>query len=550
MLLVPLIICLGLGGHAGKLALAPAQPALEALGLSPTAYAILASIPLLAGVVAPAIWGSAYTRHEALILILVPFGVFLGNLLLVCAFALDRYTDYSTLSGALTAVGLVVFGISRSGVGVLQHSELARAVPVGLTLAFVFMVACTHAIGMACNAIVPPLVADEGLLGMQLWLLVPSGISAVSGFVLSLHSRSRPANTSRLAPRLPHRSTSTPHHLSLHETPPQDTCRAASAPQPAMLHEQLLPDSASKGCSCANAGDALDRVRAFSEDAPAEEDSETEERRSKIAILLIAVWHAIMLGLCKSFQSVTSGLLVSLGMTPSHAGMLNATNQFRALLLLPVVAVISDCIGRRIMIGGCSLAITWASWLLLWGSTLVSPPTVEAIHAGLLIYAIVGVASPVILFSIVPFNTKKLAWAFGLVETTFAATEIALNMAIGGLRESVGFGYVLGLFCVCGVAATAAALPLAYYSREDATYLAKCVCFDGKIYEVRSSATKPRQQIRDLRQGRKFSGIGRSTSAARSRADSTKSATSSSATKMHQASGKLRSILRRAARIL
>ena len=43
--LVPLILLMGLGGHAVTHALAPAEPTLAQLGLSPLAYALLTLVP-------------------------------------------------------------------------------------------------------------------------------------------------------------------------------------------------------------------------------------------------------------------------------------------------------------------------------------------------------------------------------------------------------------------------------------------------------------------------------------------------------------------------
>jgi len=141
---VPFILLLGLGGHASKNALAPAEPALHDMGLSPIAYAVLAASPIFGAIAMPPIWGAWFAQRERLVLLLVPLGVLVGQTLITIGMALNERHAPLLLVAVVMIVGFVIYSLSRAGVGVIQHSALARALPIGITAGFVGIIAATH----------------------------------------------------------------------------------------------------------------------------------------------------------------------------------------------------------------------------------------------------------------------------------------------------------------------------------------------------------------------------------------------------------------------
>ncbi|CAE7943744.1 drkC [Symbiodinium sp. KB8] len=138
-LCVVLVLFIGLGAHSSKNALAPAAPLLEAEGMSALLYSMIAASPQLGAIVAPVLWGMAYTWSERLVQVLVPLGDFLGQLVLVAGLELWAANAAPHLTEMVLACGLVIFSIARAGVGVVQHAAMARLL-LGQSIA---MVGCT-----------------------------------------------------------------------------------------------------------------------------------------------------------------------------------------------------------------------------------------------------------------------------------------------------------------------------------------------------------------------------------------------------------------------
>eukprot|EP00435_Cladocopium_sp_Y103_P025886 s2344_g6.t1 len=123
---VLLVLLIGLGSHSSKNALAPAAPLLEAQGMSPLLYSLVAASPQLGAIVAPMLWGMAYTWSHRLVQLLVPLGDFFGQLVLAVGIAMvDSKTSLVASQVTLTC-GLVIFSVARAGVGVVQHAAMAR----------------------------------------------------------------------------------------------------------------------------------------------------------------------------------------------------------------------------------------------------------------------------------------------------------------------------------------------------------------------------------------------------------------------------------------
>ncbi|CAE8590887.1 unnamed protein product, partial [Polarella glacialis] len=129
---------------------------LEAKGLSPLLYSLVAASPMLGAIVAPSLWGMAYARNPRLVQVLVPLGDFCGQAILAASFALLAADADEALVKAVLCIGLLVFSLSRAGVGVVQHAAIARLLsPSGLMSGFVAMIFFGHLVVAACNWAVP-----------------------------------------------------------------------------------------------------------------------------------------------------------------------------------------------------------------------------------------------------------------------------------------------------------------------------------------------------------------------------------------------------------
>ena len=79
---VGLAISMSFGAHASKEALAPAESALSALGVSPLGYAVLTVSPIALGFISPLFWGRLYDSRPRIACCLAPAGELLGASLL------------------------------------------------------------------------------------------------------------------------------------------------------------------------------------------------------------------------------------------------------------------------------------------------------------------------------------------------------------------------------------------------------------------------------------------------------------------------------------
>ena len=125
--LVPLVVALSFGSHAVGHALAPAEPTLAQLGLSPMAYAVLSLSPTVGQILLPALWGFAFSLRPRLSLCLAPLALVLGQLLATAGIVLR--------SRLYLLIGIIVVATGKAGVGVIQHAVLAMVLPTRTDLA-------------------------------------------------------------------------------------------------------------------------------------------------------------------------------------------------------------------------------------------------------------------------------------------------------------------------------------------------------------------------------------------------------------------------------
>lgn len=390
-----LVIVLGLGGHAGKNALSPAEPALKAQGWSPLAYGILASTPTAGGMIGSLFWGAVYRHSRRGSLLGASLGVFAGQMLL----ALGLVIQDGTSSCLALSLGVVVFSVCRSGLAVLQHVELAQALPLGLALTrgFVAMIGVTHLTIIACNWAVPRLVAAAGLAGMQLALLLPSAFGAAAAWLLA----------ARAGPRAEERAAH------------------GKAEKPAQSHLETM-SAASTAAS---------------------ESYCQEGQGGWMPLVLLCSWKALTLGLQKSLGFVANSLAVEQGLTSVQAGSLIAAEQSLALLALPFVGVFSS-VGDRFVFLAVSTAILVGVFTLYLKLSLA---------VGLLLLAATGVVAPVLPLALLPASLPRpsaLAPAFAFMESLVMLTEMALNVSFGELCSSPeGFSGVFVMSFVVTVVA-------------------------------------------------------------------------------------------------
>eukprot|EP00931_Biecheleriopsis_adriatica_P046075 TRINITY_DN2643_c0_g1_i2.p1 TRINITY_DN2643_c0_g1~~TRINITY_DN2643_c0_g1_i2.p1 ORF type:complete len:450 (-),score=60.23 TRINITY_DN2643_c0_g1_i2:116-1465(-) len=391
---IPLILLLGLGSHASKNALAPVEPALRALGLSPLGYAFIAAAPVLGAIVMPIIWGSWFARYERWVLVIVPSGIFMGQLCLSAGLLLRVYDSSVALVGPILALGFTLFSLSRAGMGVAQHSALAQALPVGITTGFVAVTASTHATKAACQWIVPRILDTEGLTGVQLALLVPSLLSVSAG--LSLANQRKPASA-ELA---------------------RETIETIGVRHPS---HPLLPTSSSYW----NMGSR----------SPTGKIDD-----GQCAVWCIGLWRAIVVGVIHSMESVMNAFLVEGGMSVDAAGSFMALLQGFAFAILFVVGPIADCIGRRMLLVVAGMLALLSSLILACGFIPLQSTAGSIAMLGL---SLAGSMAPVLSLALVAANTRSPGRDFGMLDSLFSFAQCAATLCIGELRESGDFHDVL-----------------------------------------------------------------------------------------------------------
>jgi len=419
---VPFILLLGLGGHASKNALAPAEPALHDMGLSPIAYAVLAASPIFGAIAMPPIWGAWFAQRERLVLLLVPLGVLVGQTLITIGMALNERHAPLLLVAVVMIVGFVIYSLSRAGVGVIQHSALARALPIGITAGFVGIIAATHLTKAACQFMVPKLLDADGLQGLLWALLVPSLVSVLAGY-----------------------------QLGKGQDDDDDAINSNNVPQRQVSPFQEARPSIGRCCMISSFSNAL-----------------TEGR---LAIGLLAMWRALTVGMLHAFESVTNSLLVSEGLSSEAAGSVLGLAQSSTLVTLLLVGALGDLIGRRVLLVLTSVLCLGSSVCLLLGNASGELPAGLMSKASLFALATAGIMGPVLPLTLVPSNAKssEVAFVYGLMDSLFSLSECSFIWIIGVLREygHGDFHDVLLFVCSGFAAAMIVVFAVVIYCNDD-----------------------------------------------------------------------------------
>lgn len=405
-----LVLLFGVSAHASKNAFAPAQPALERAGLSPTLYAVLAASPMLGALVLPTMWGILYKDREQFVLLAVPVGQFGGQLLVASGIYLLEKPGYTTLAEVLLFIGLMVFSAFHGGAHVVQCTVLARVLPINLTFGFALAVISTHLLVALCNFIVPVLLRMGGLMLVQVSLFIPSAVSIFAGIMLA---------------------------------------RVASDDQFAITHSHTQSDLNEN---------PLVPIKCW---------PRWQHCLSGMRIIwLLSIWKALIMGTTMAMRTIQNGLLVSYGFSAISAGRFIGTTQIASVVLMPVFFICTkDWTGRKFFVVVISV-ITWCSGVGIWYQAELP---VLVWKGCFILLALSSTVVPVLGQALVPGQSKRsLGRSFGLLESLFSLIQMLTTVALGAIRQhGGGFEGALELSCFMLFAGVLTSIALACSMRAD-----------------------------------------------------------------------------------
>lgn len=346
--LVPLTLLLGFGTHAISHALAPVEPLLADLGLSPICYAMLTLTPHIGQFLTPPFWGWVFTVRMRLALVLAPACLAMGQTLVALGLLAVKYS-MPWAAAVLLLFGIVLSSCCKAGLSVLQHSCLALVLPpressmpgtptlpaknygmydpsasstwrdacrgcegsgpcrrassAPLVTGLCLSVGTTHVIGAAVVSCVPLITCSYGLCGLQFFLILPALVSALSGYALgALLPQPEPAVTP--ATPAPRRRDDMPAFVVL----------------------------------CVSCGKIVRRPHPFQTTCDKCKEAAAVARAQQTAVTALSMWRAMLIGaFLHSFSTVVVALLVSHGVPMLEAGRLMSLASILSLLLLPLL---------------------------------------------------------------------------------------------------------------------------------------------------------------------------------------------------------------------
>mmetsp|Transcript_20609 Transcript_20609/g.44790 ORF Transcript_20609/g.44790 Transcript_20609/m.44790 type:complete len:531 (+) Transcript_20609:114-1706(+) len=435
-----LIVLFGLGAHASTHALPVAAPLLEKLGLTPISYAAIALAPSVGQALTPALWGCAYSKSPRVTTIAAPFTLFTALALLAASLGFKKLYGSSPTERALLLTGLAVFSASRAGIGVVQHSALARGLRRSLTNGLILLVGTTHIIGAVISYVTPRIINKCGLFGMQLCLMGLGVIGVASAVALSSRLRASSSRVSHASPAKRRPSLFTVACKLCHKDLPSDKPYA------------LICDQCER-----------ERV---------------EQWRVRRILFLLGLWRACMVGALHAFNGVLNDLLVEHAFTIKGAGSFLAVINTISLVALPILALASSAAGVRPLLlvasalalcGACALlfsqhyggeGVTWqgSDDDVLWWT-----PRVATLALG-----IAGVMAPVLPLALVPANSPSVGVAYGILDTMFYVGQFGSTLGTGAARQWGGFELALKLLALELLMSVVLAVVLLILAREEA----------------------------------------------------------------------------------
>ena len=419
--LLPLVVLLAIGGHAATHALASAEPALHAAGLSPSAFGVLTIMPQLSAMLLPGLWGEVFERNAHLALALAPAGLFIGQCALTVALVNQDPKPSPLLTGTRIA-GICIFAVSRAGLPVVQQACLARALPTRLVGAFAASVGATHAVGALSQLATPPLVHAYGLVGSQ-FLLLPLALLGLSAAILIIRRGLPP--------------------------PPPPPPPPTPEKWPAQRLDRVF------FIRCTGCGVAVPRSTPYETECAACVKAAQSRWRERRAVLLMAMYRASSMGSSHAFINVANGLFVSHGMTREEAGRLLAACGIASLAALPASVFAAAHVPVRALFAPLSTVLALCAAVLVatqevggddasW-SGIGAPEgrwwwAPRLALGGLMTGATAGA---VLENSFVPSLSPSPARAYGTIEGAYVGGMAGSTLLIGAVREMDGFRGVL-----------------------------------------------------------------------------------------------------------
>ena len=360
-----LAVLLGIGVHAEKESLGPAEPALEALGLGPFAYSLLTVAPVALGLATPVLWGFVWDRWSRWVLIGAPLGELIGALLVAAGLVLIKSpTDSHTLAALCLGGGLLCMSACRAGISIAEFSAVGHASGRYSFIGFASLVVAKHGMGSAMAWAVPHVLAGEkgelsGLLRVQLLVVIPHCLALCSGLAMAMLLPARaillrsPTNSPTPGLGSKKGSKAAIEQLLLPPTANEEARSAAPAPPrpPTSLYHNTP--------GATGAGGDYDRETTDSNGSPNVLDaagspfvrslsalwtraSNLSSQERFLVVAMLGLWRALQVGALHAYHSVRIEMLVQLrGIKVTEAGSFFALSDVIALALLPLLALLS-----------------------------------------------------------------------------------------------------------------------------------------------------------------------------------------------------------------
>ena len=415
---VGLAISMSFGAHASKEALAPAESALSALGVTPLGYAVLTVSPIALGFISPLFWGRLYDSRPRIACCLAPAGELLGASLLAFGLRLHSTDLGGPFATLLLCLGFLSISACKAGVSIAEFSTVGCASGAYSAFGFSAMVLAKHAFVMVMDWSVPKVLATThdamlGLFRVQFFLLAPHAISVAAGLALS-----------RLQP----------------EAVPPHAGRLGSPRRPSTELGPVLR-------------------RAISGD----------ERGPVCVILLIGLWRSLAVGTLHLYHSIRIKFMESRGMDLPEAGAYVAASDGVGIVVAPLLAALCRFTGLKPMIALVPVVAGGGISLLHRLNADFPPVDVDhsSVRLGVLLLSAMEVFVPILPLALLPANAGQLGSAYGAVEIIFIAVQMAEHFALGLVR--VRYGYRGAFWLILGgfAAVLLASVPVLLYSREN-----------------------------------------------------------------------------------
>ena len=455
MLACTLAMVLSFGSHASMQALAPAESALEKLGVSPLGYAALTVSPIALGLVSPLFWGALFDHHKSMAYIIAPAGETLGAVLLAAGLCFHTREAYGLIDSGLMVLGFLIISACKAGVAIAEFSTIGHPCGRHSAIGFACVILVKHGMGMAMVWGVPQILAaaggdgDEwrGITRVQLALLVPHVLSVCAGCALAwMH----PCDNSSLSWQ------SSLHHVHEHSSPPSASPRCAVSPLVLPRALAPAPGSPAKG--------VLTRIASYvGLSSPTDGDADSSSSNDAVVMVLcIGLWRALAVGTMHAYHSIRVKFMQSRGLPLTAAGALFAAYDGIGIALVPAMAVLCRLVGLKSMLAIVPLVTSCATLVLAMNRVDDS-----LVRGALAVLSVMEVCVPIVPLAILPANTSQgLGAAFGVIEVMFITFQMAAVFVLGVARTESGYSGGFAVLVSGFLASLAVSLPIIIHGRD------------------------------------------------------------------------------------